>query len=177
MTTTTTSTPMCSTDQEYDRLKDVKQFDDSKAGVKGLVDSGLTSIPRFFIHPTETQSDIKPITRLGPELELDIIPTVDLSGVTFDRRSTIVEQISRASRELGFFQIVNHGVPMEILERAIGGIKGFHEQPTEEKARWYRRETGNAVMFFSNVDLFHSQAASWRSGNQFLTHDKMMLCA
>ncbi|GFZ15826.1 hypothetical protein Acr_25g0002350 [Actinidia rufa] len=40
-----------SADQDYDRLKEVKHFDDSKIGAKGILDSGLTSIPRFFHHP------------------------------------------------------------------------------------------------------------------------------
>lgn len=38
----------------YDNiLKEMKEFDDSKARVKGLVDSGIKKIPRFFIHPPE----------------------------------------------------------------------------------------------------------------------------
>lgn len=93
----------------------------------------------------------------------DVIPIVDLSGVDSDLlRPMIVEKIARASRELGFFQIVNHGIGVEVLERVIGAIKGFHEQPTEVKARFYRRDMKTGVSFFSNVDLFQSKAASWR---------------
>jgi len=33
--------------------EEVKAFDATKAGVKGLVDSGVTKIPRFFVHPPE----------------------------------------------------------------------------------------------------------------------------
>ena len=29
----------------YDRMKELKEFDQSKIGVKGLADSGITSIP------------------------------------------------------------------------------------------------------------------------------------
>ncbi|PQQ17804.1 1-aminocyclopropane-1-carboxylate oxidase homolog 1-like [Prunus yedoensis var. nudiflora] len=31
--------------------KELYEFDDLKIGVKGLVDAGVTHIPRFFIHP------------------------------------------------------------------------------------------------------------------------------
>jgi len=150
--------------QGYDRSKEVKQFDDSKIGVKGLIDSGITSIPRIFIHPPETLSDLKSkrSTRL-PDSESNLIPTIDLSGLEdSNRRSAVVDKVGRACREFGFFQVVNHGVPLEVLDRTIGGIKGFHELPTEEKMRWYRREMGSGVSFLSNVDLFHSKAASWR---------------
>lgn len=42
---------VCNDGLKYDKAKEVKEFDDTKAGVKGLVDSGVTKIPRFFIHP------------------------------------------------------------------------------------------------------------------------------
>ncbi|KAI5573664.1 hypothetical protein BDE02_10G095200 [Populus trichocarpa] len=150
--------------QGYDRSKEVKQFDDSKIGVKGLIDSGITSIPRIFIHPPETLSDLKSkrSTRL-PDSESNLIPTIDISGLEdSNRRSAVVDKVGRACREFGFFQVVNHGVPLEVLDGTIGAIKGFHELPTEEKMRWYRREMGSGVSFLSNVDLFHSKAASWR---------------
>lgn len=148
--------------ESYDRAKEVKQFDDSKIGVKGLVDSGVTAIPRFFIHPPETLADLRR-TSLTTRPDPHVIPTIDLAGVDSGLlRPAIVEKIARASRELGFFQIVNHGIGEEALERVIGAIKGFHEQPTEVKAKVYRRETNTGVSFLSNIDLFQSKAASWR---------------
>ncbi|XP_062171478.1 1-aminocyclopropane-1-carboxylate oxidase homolog 4-like isoform X2 [Alnus glutinosa] len=148
-------------DEEYDRAKAVKHFDDSKIGVKGLVDSGITTIPRFFVHPPEILSDLKPGSALGSEP--DFIPAIDLAGVESDhRRAVIVEQIRRASSTLGFFQIVNHGVPLGVLDRTMASIKGFYEQPTDIKAQLYRREMVTGVSYFSNLDLYHSKAASWR---------------
>jgi hypothetical protein len=148
-------------DEEYDRAKAVKHFDDSKIGVKGLVDSSITTIPRFFVHPPETLSDLNPGSALGSEP--DFIPAIDLAGVDSDhRRAVIVEQIRRASSTVGFFQIVNHGVPLGVLDRTMASIKGFYEQPTDIKAQFYRREMGTGVSYFSNLDLYHSKAASWR---------------
>lgn len=142
-------------DQPYDRLQEIQQFEDSKLGVKGLVDSGITYIPRFFIHPPETLSDLKPTTPLQPTTIT--IPTIDIS----DQRSKVVELVALACREFGFFQVVNHGIPQEVLDRIIRAVKGFHEQPATEKARWYCRELGSGVSFSSNYDLFHSKAACW----------------
>lgn len=52
---------------------------------------------------------------------------------------------------------------MEVLDRTIEAIRAFHEQPTEVKALYYRRQdAGKGVSFISNIDLFHSKAASWR---------------
>ncbi|CAN1195504.1 1-aminocyclopropane-1-carboxylate oxidase homolog 4 [Linum perenne] len=158
----TTATSMISADSTadaYDRQKEVSDFDESKLGVKGLVESGISSIPRFFIH-----KDFKPAANLdSAAAEKCVIPTIDLSGVDIpERRAEIAEQISDASRRLGFFQVVNHEIPVEVLDGFVGAVRGFHELPMEEKAKLYHREFGKGPSFFSNIDLFHSQAASWR---------------
>lgn len=45
----------------YDKAKEVGAFNETKAGVKGLVDSGVTKIPRFFCPPTGERA--KPVIR------------------------------------------------------------------------------------------------------------------
>ncbi|XP_038697210.1 1-aminocyclopropane-1-carboxylate oxidase homolog 1-like [Tripterygium wilfordii] len=151
------ATAISANDKPYDRLKDMKAFDESKAGVKGLVDSGITSIPPFFIHPPDSLSTIVR-TSSNP----NIIPTIDLSGVYSDKRPVLVQQVAHACRELGFFQIVNHGIPLKVMENMIGAVKSFHEQPTEIKSRIYSRDFNRSVHFSSNIDLFNCKAASWR---------------
>ncbi|KAK9074558.1 hypothetical protein SSX86_007156 [Deinandra increscens subsp. villosa] len=145
------------TEQIYDRLKELKQFDESKIGVKGLVDSGVTAIPRFFHHPPENLPGPKPKNR--PQLT---IPVIDLSG----ERSMVVEEIRRASSTLGFFQIVNHSIPPTLIGSVIGSMKEFFEQSTEYKMRFYTRDAGKSVAYRSNFDLFRSKAACWRDSLQ-----------
>ncbi|KAL4378885.1 hypothetical protein GQ457_02G030930 [Hibiscus cannabinus] len=139
-------------EKHYDRAAEIKRFDESKMGVKGLVDSGLTTIPPIFIHPTPTLSDLK------TKPQSVVVPTIDLSGP----RSTVLEQVAAASRTFGFFQIVNHGIPVQVLDRVMGSVRAFHEQPTDVKSKLYTRDLESGVIFLSNFDLFHSKAASWR---------------
>ncbi|KAF3432127.1 hypothetical protein FNV43_RR26866 [Rhamnella rubrinervis] len=155
------STVMITNAAEYDRAKELKHFDESKMGVKGLLDSGLTTIPKIFIHPPETLSDLKPASHARPESHS--IPIIGISRC-FDsgRRSAIIDQISRAAREVAFFQITNHGIPLETIDRTMAATKALHEKPLEIKAHFYRREVGSNVRYFSNVDLYHAKSASWR---------------
>ncbi|KAA8535890.1 hypothetical protein F0562_030893 [Nyssa sinensis] len=140
----------------YDHMKELKEFDNSKIGVKGLSESGITTIPVFFIQPPETLSDLKSSSTCTE------IPLIDLSNVNSDlHRPKIVEQISEAARTWGFFQVINHGVPVLALDEIIVGIKAFHEQPTEVRGKQYVREEGRGVMYASNNDLYRSKAASW----------------
>ncbi|KAI6686028.1 hypothetical protein NL676_031941 [Syzygium grande] len=87
--------------QAIDRAQEVRQFEDSKLGVKGLLDLGLTSLPPLFIHPPDILSSLKPV---GPTTTL--IPTVDLSSSDSDRRPLVIQEVARAACEFGFFQIV-----------------------------------------------------------------------
>lgn len=145
---------------DFDRATELKQFDESKAGVKGLLDAGVNRIPRIFIHPPETLSDLK---RSPKSPSAVAIPTIDLSGIDSpDLRPSIVDQIRRASSTFGFFQIVNHGVPQRVLDGIIASVRAFHELPAEAKAPYYRRDVETGVSYLSNIDLFNARAASWR---------------
>ncbi|GMN20200.1 hypothetical protein TIFTF001_043026 [Ficus carica] len=116
---------------EYDRGTELKAFDDTKAGVKGLVDSGVTEIPRIFHHPSE---NLEENSVLG-DAQLSI-PVIDLRGLTTEKsakRKEIVERVREASENWGFFQIVNHGIPESVLEEMKDGVRRFYEQATEVK--------------------------------------------
>ncbi|KAL9234417.1 hypothetical protein vseg_009291 [Gypsophila vaccaria] len=148
-------------ENEYDRLKELEEFDSTKLGVKGLVDSGITRIPRIFHHSPGSLFDIQQSVVNNDQDSQIIIPVVDLSRP----RQDLVQMIGEASTKFGFFQVVNHGVPVTVLDQLVKAIKAFHELPPEEKKKCYDRDwhkMGKGASYFSNHDLFYSTAASWR---------------
>ena len=126
---------------DYDRMKELKEFDESKAGVKGLSDSGITSIPRIFVHPPESLADIvKKPDDSQPSIS---IPVIDLSVINSPSdRPKIVDQVREAAKEWGFFQVINHGIPHSVLNDTVSAVEAFHELSSEAKARHYRRLAG-----------------------------------
>ncbi|KAG2308702.1 hypothetical protein Bca52824_028450 [Brassica carinata] len=142
----------------FDRAGEVKAFDEMKIGVKGLVDNGITKIPRIFHNPQATVTNPKPPSTLT-------IPTIDLGGGVFEStvtRKEVTEKVKGAMEKFGFFQAINHGIPLEVLEKMKDGIRAFHAQDPEARKRFYSREKTKAIKYNSNSDLYDAPAASWR---------------
>lgn len=142
----------------YDRAKEVKEFEATKAGIKGLVDSGIERVPRFLIHPPDSLPNFSEVTSTCFR-----VPVIDFEGYEERcRRTQIMKEVREASETWGFFQMVNHGVPVSLMENMLRVIREFHEQEREVKKEWYSRDSKSPVRYFCNGDLFVSKAANWR---------------
>ncbi|CAO2206907.1 unnamed protein product [Urochloa humidicola] len=142
-----------------DRLSQLKAFDETKAGVKGLVDAGVASVPPIFYHPPDPHPHAAAAAVT--------IPVVDLAAAASDdgeARDNLVAQVRAAAEFVGFFQVVNHGVPGELLAETLASVRRFHEAPAEARRPYYSRDPAPArrVRYQSNFDLFQSPAANWR---------------
>ena len=142
-----------------DRSVQLKAFDETKTGVKGLVEAGISEIPAIFRAPPAT---IK--TPTPPSSSQFTIPTIDLQGGSTDStsRRSLVEKIGDAAERWGFFQVINHGIPLDVLERMKEGVREFHELDPEVRKGFYSRDPSNKLVYSSNFDLYSSPAANWR---------------
>lgn len=153
---------------KYDRLEDLKEFDESKGGVKGLVDARVARIPRIFVRPPEELASDHP-NSCDPTNTQFTIPVIDL-GDTIGRRAEVRASVQRAAETAGFFQVVNHGIAQRVLEEILKATSRFHELPREAKAEYYARDQSKKVIFQSNFDLYQSKFANWRD-NVFCVMD------
>lgn len=146
---------------DYDRASELKAFDDTQDGVMGLTDAGVTKIPLIFHNPKNSHHDESDDGSGSTQLS---VPSIDLVGVAEDpaTRKVVVEKIRQACETWGFFQVVNHGIPLSVLEEMKSGVNRFYEQDSEVKRELYTRDPLRPLVYNSNFDLFTSPAANWR---------------
>ncbi|KAF7030583.1 hypothetical protein CFC21_042097 [Triticum aestivum] len=145
----------------YDRTADLRALDATCSGVRGLVASGVTRLPRIFRVPYGVHRPQPPPPH-APSQEAPSVPVIDLSGAD---RAAVVAAVRGAAAEWGFFQVTGHGVPEAAMAAATGAVRGFHEAGGGEgsdKARLYSREPARAVKYHCNFDLYQSPVANWR---------------
>lgn len=132
---------------DYGRTAEIKAFDETKAGVKGLVDAGITRVPRFF-HNSFTNNP-------NPDV---VIPVVDLQG----DRQRVVDEVKRVAEVFEFFQAVNHGISQKVFDEMLEGVRRFNEEDPEVRMSYYTRDRSKKVLFNSNFDLYLAPVANWR---------------
>ncbi|KAK7324350.1 hypothetical protein VNO77_27883 [Canavalia gladiata] len=144
----------------YDRESEVEAFDDSKVGVQGLVENGVTKVPRMFHCGHSNLND-------GLTVESDSefsIPLIDLTGIHDDPilRGDVVGKVRYACENWGFFQIINHGIPTHVLDEMIKGTCRFHQQDAEVRKEYYTRNLSKKAIYLSNFSLHRDPYADWR---------------
>ncbi|KAF3456815.1 hypothetical protein FNV43_RR01469 [Rhamnella rubrinervis] len=143
----------------YDRKSELKAFDNSKTGVKGLVDASLVKIPRMFVHEQR-----KLHKHSCSDKHKSNVPIIDLQGIDEDAnvRSKVIDQVQYACEKWGFIQVINHGIPLILLDQMLDGIRAFHEGVPEVKKYFYSRDNKSKVVYNTNFDFYKVSATTWR---------------
>lgn len=124
-------------------------------GVKGLSQMGLKSLPKQYIQPLEERMS-KNMTKMPEES----IPIIDMSNWEDPK---VAESICNAAEKWGFFQLLNHGVPIEVLEQVKEATHRFFEMPAEEKCKFSKEHSSsNNVRFGTSFSPEAEKALEWK---------------
>lgn len=113
-------------------------------GVKGLADFNIASLPPRYVHPPNERIDRNEVIDASPYLSVPI----DMSGLGGPKSGAVVEALCGAAEKLGFFQVVNHGVPLQVLEGAKQAAHTFFNLPSEKKAVFLKGRTPCPNVFY-----------------------------
>ncbi|GLT31479.1 hypothetical protein SLA2020_062120 [Shorea laevis] len=101
--------------------------------VQSLSESGLHTIPDRYIKPPHDRPSLTIFDSTVAEAN---IPIIDLAGLFSDDKvlhARIQDEIFNAARHWGFFQVLNHGVMPELMDRAREAWRDFFHLPMEMK--------------------------------------------
>ncbi|KAI6675214.1 hypothetical protein NL676_003120 [Syzygium grande] len=109
--------------------------------VQALSESGITRIPEGYVKPpSERPSPVPNFTPRDHDHTHDSIniPVIDLAGImsSGDGSTPLLERISYVCQEWGFFQVVNHGVSVELMGAAREVWREFFRLPVEAKQEY-----------------------------------------
>ncbi|PWA76167.1 2-oxoglutarate (2OG) and Fe(II)-dependent oxygenase superfamily protein [Artemisia annua] len=124
-------------------------------GVKGLSELGLETLPHQYIQPPQERLDAS-----NEESNKDSIPVIDMSN--WDDPE-VAQAICDAARKWGFFQIVNHRVPIHVLEDVKDATLKFFALPAEEKLKYSKeRSVTNNIRFGTSFTPETEKALEWK---------------
>ncbi|CAJ1939369.1 unnamed protein product [Sphenostylis stenocarpa] len=119
----------------------------------------------------------KDMPKLSP-IQVEGIPIIDLSPMTSQTVSDsssiegLVKEIGSACKEWGFFQVINHGVPLTLRQNIEKASKMFFSQTLEEKRKVSRDERCPMGYY----DTEHTKnVRDWKEVFDFLAKDPTLV--
>lgn len=105
----------------------------------------------------------------------DSLPVVDFSALTSsdpDQRSKSIHDLAAACGEWGFFILVNHGIPEELMSATFAATREFFALPDEEKKQ-YQAKTASDPIKCGNFNVANTSNQSftlWRDYLKLYVH-------
>ncbi|KAK6247885.1 hypothetical protein QUC31_019450 [Theobroma cacao] len=125
-------------------------------GVKGLSEMGLKALPKAYIQPLEERMWAS-ATQVIPE---ESIPIIDMTNWEDPK---VAKAVCDAAEKWGFFQIVNHAVPIQVLENVQDATHRFFGLPAEEKKKYSKEHSASSnVRFGTSFSPKAEKALEWK---------------
>lgn len=102
-----------------------------------------------------------------------MLPVVDISNLEL-RKKDVVEQLACAAREQGCFQVVNHGLPLEVINTMFKYSQALFALPTEAKrclvatshGLGWREERHTCDARRGNLDMVERWQCGWTTRSE-----------
>ncbi|XP_075663776.1 protein SRG1-like [Castanea sativa] len=123
--------------------------------VQELAKEALTTVPPRYVRLDQDPPFVSDTSSL-PQ-----VPVIDMQRLTSkDFMDKELEKLHHACKHWGFFQLINHGVNISLLENVKSGIQEFFNLPIEEK-KMFSQQTGDIEGFGQVFVVSEEQKLDW----------------
>ncbi|XP_050287569.1 protein SRG1-like isoform X8 [Quercus robur] len=98
------------------------------------------------------------------------VPVIDMQRLfSAEFRDSELDKLDQASKEWGFFQLINHGVSISLVEKVKVGIQELFNLPMEEKKKLWQLP-GDIEGFGQTFVVSEEQKLDWGDMFKMVTH-------
>ncbi|KAK7348954.1 hypothetical protein VNO80_23749 [Phaseolus coccineus] len=136
----------------------------SHPSVKELAKEALSKVPERYVRP-----DIDPPI-LSNTHSLPQIPVIDLTKLFLaqELKAPELQNLHLACKEWGFFQVINHGINIEVVEDVKRGAEELFNLSMEDKKKLWKKE-GDMEGFGQMISKRKDEPSDWVDGFYILT--------
>ncbi|XP_050210732.1 probable 2-oxoglutarate-dependent dioxygenase SLC1 [Mercurialis annua] len=130
-------------------------------GVKYLCEKGIAKVPNKYILPVmERPNKISKNDGISyPNLKLPVIDFMQLQG---SNRIEVLNSLSKACEEYGFFQLINHGISREAITKMVEVGRNFFELPFEERSKYMSNDMKSPARYGTSFNQNKDRVFCWR---------------
>ncbi|KAL2492062.1 2-oxoglutarate (2OG) and Fe(II)-dependent oxygenase superfamily protein [Abeliophyllum distichum] len=120
-----------------------------------VISSGIrySSLPSSYVRPESERPKLSEVS------DCENVPVIDLGC---GNRSLIIKQIGDACRDYGFFQVTNHGISKESMEKILEVAHEFFNLPVEEKMKLYSDDPSKTMRLSTSFNVKKETVHNWR---------------
>ncbi|KAL8130420.1 hypothetical protein V2J09_019575 [Rumex salicifolius] len=130
-------------------------------GVKHLSEKGIIRVPTKYILPA---SDRPLISDQKVKISNDLIelPVIDFGEVHGPNRRLVLRSLAHACQHYGFFQLTNHGISRDVIDKMGDVSRRFFEQPMTERQKYMTSDLSSPVRYGTSFNQNLDNVFCWR---------------
>ncbi|RZC77098.1 hypothetical protein C5167_001223 [Papaver somniferum] len=137
---------------------------DYQKGVIHVCNNGITKVPDKYVLPVNE----RPVLEVAgldqyKTTNLDLkLPIIDFNKLQGSERPQVLKSLKEACENYGFFQVINHGIPHDILRDIISVTQQFFDLPFEEKSKYMSADMREPVRYGTSFNQNKDGVFCWR---------------
>ncbi|KAL7599336.1 hypothetical protein Lser_V15G25331 [Lactuca serriola] len=137
--------------------------DSSFTSVTSLTLKSPKKIPQQYVLPSFQRSNHSLLDHISTEF-----PIIDLSILNHPAHMPkLINEVGAACKKLGFFQVINHGIPSWVMKDAIDSAKEFFRLPSDKKMCFASADVHAPVRYGTSMNHVIDKVLFWRD---FIKH-------